>query len=202
MAHLPAEERRRQIIEAAVRVIGREGVAGATTRRIADEAKANLGTLHYTFRGKEDLFDSVFTYCWEVTGEVFEEVIVEGSGMESAATAVLDRYAALALADPALLAAQYHLLTWSFTTEVGREIADRTYRGMDELVVRALDRGRSDDEPTGNELAIARMIIALLDGVCLRYLVSRSETDLRDALAVAHRTLHEAFAGGLVEVRT
>ena len=199
MAYLSADERRRQIIQAAVRVIGREGVAGTTTRRIAEEANANLGTLHYIFSGKEDIFDSVFTYCWEVTSEVFDEVIVDGSGMEAAARAILDRYVVLAVADPVLLAAQYHLLAWSFTTETGREMAQRAYRGMDDLVIGALNRGRGVDEPIENVAAIARMIGSLVDGMCLRYLVSRSQEELHSAVAMAQRTMHEAFVAGLAD---
>ncbi|WP_093086609.1 TetR family transcriptional regulator [Pseudonocardia oroxyli] len=38
MPHVPQEERRPQLVAAAIRVIAREGVARATTRRIAEEA--------------------------------------------------------------------------------------------------------------------------------------------------------------------
>jgi AcrR family transcriptional regulator len=201
VAHVPAQERRQQIIEAAVRVLAREGVAGASTRRIAEEADANLGTLHYTFRGKDDVFDAVFNYCWHVTSQIFDEVIVEGAGMESGALAILNRYADLVVADPDFVATQYHLLTWSLTTDAGRRMADRAYRAMDDIVVEALNRAKAADEPANHELAIARIIIGVIDGICLRFLVSRSEQEMRDSIAMGARLMHEAFASGLAEAR-
>jgi AcrR family transcriptional regulator len=51
--------RRRTIIDAAVEIIAAEGVAGATTRRIAERANAPLGALHYCFRDKQELVELV-----------------------------------------------------------------------------------------------------------------------------------------------
>ncbi|TDD21919.1 TetR/AcrR family transcriptional regulator [Nonomuraea diastatica] len=55
MTYLSAGERRRVIVDAAVRVIATEGLARATTRRIAEQAGVPLGTLHYCFRNKDEL---------------------------------------------------------------------------------------------------------------------------------------------------
>ncbi|MBB4981676.1 MULTISPECIES: TetR/AcrR family transcriptional regulator [Streptomyces] len=65
MAYVSAEARREQLIEAAVRVIAREGADGATTRKIADEAKAPLASLHYCFQNKENLLLAVFAQLSE-----------------------------------------------------------------------------------------------------------------------------------------
>ncbi len=51
--------RRNELIAAAARLIAREGVAAATTRRIAAEAGIPLGKLHYWFAGKDDLLAAV-----------------------------------------------------------------------------------------------------------------------------------------------
>ncbi|GAB3462634.1 TetR/AcrR family transcriptional regulator [Actinophytocola sediminis] len=59
MVYLSADERRRTIIDAAVEVIAAEGLAGATTRRIAEHANAPLGALHYCFRDKDELIELV-----------------------------------------------------------------------------------------------------------------------------------------------
>ncbi|MDO5605448.1 MAG: TetR/AcrR family transcriptional regulator [Paracoccus sp. (in: a-proteobacteria)] len=48
-----------QIMDAAERVFAVVGFAGATTRAIADEAKVNLGLIHYHFGSKEELFEQV-----------------------------------------------------------------------------------------------------------------------------------------------
>lgn len=61
MPHIPVEQRKEHFVEAAVAVIAKHGVRGATTRRIADAAGAPLASLHYCFTRKEDLFLEVFT---------------------------------------------------------------------------------------------------------------------------------------------
>ncbi|MBA3294827.1 MAG: TetR family transcriptional regulator [Geodermatophilaceae bacterium] len=61
MARVAAHDRRQQLIEAAIRVAERDGIAATTTRRIATEAGASLATVHYCFRSKQELFEQVLT---------------------------------------------------------------------------------------------------------------------------------------------
>lgn len=74
MAYLSAEERRRTIIDAAIEVIASEGLARATTRRIAERANAPLGALHYCFRNKEELIQVVSDEGAEMLTAAFDEV--------------------------------------------------------------------------------------------------------------------------------
>lgn len=48
-------ERRKQIIDAALRVMIAEGVYNVTTRKIAEAAGVNVATLHYHFHNKEEI---------------------------------------------------------------------------------------------------------------------------------------------------
>ena len=50
MARVSAEERRRQLVAAAFRVIGRDGFAGVTTRRVCAEAGAPLARVSLLLR--------------------------------------------------------------------------------------------------------------------------------------------------------
>jgi len=59
MARVAAQDRRQQLIDAAIRVAERDGIAATTTRRIATEAGASLATVHYCFRSKQQLFEEV-----------------------------------------------------------------------------------------------------------------------------------------------
>lgn len=82
MAYLPAEERRSSIVDAAVVVIASHGLSGATTRRIAEEAKAPLGSLHYCFRNKAELIDLVAERGTTMLREAFDGVD-PGRGLEA-----------------------------------------------------------------------------------------------------------------------
>lgn len=59
MPHIPVAERRRQLAQAALRVLVRDGVAAASTRRIAEEAGMAQGAFHYCFRSKQELLHEV-----------------------------------------------------------------------------------------------------------------------------------------------
>lgn len=74
MAYLSAEERRRTIIDAAIEVIAQEGLARATTRRIAERANAPLGALHYCFRNKDELIQVVADEGAQMLDAAFDEV--------------------------------------------------------------------------------------------------------------------------------
>ncbi len=56
---LPAEKRRAQLIEAAMKVISKRGYAGATTEAIARQAGLTKGALYFHFGNKEDIFFAV-----------------------------------------------------------------------------------------------------------------------------------------------
>ncbi len=55
MPRVPADVRRTELVQAAIQVATREGLAATTTRRIAQELGISVGVVHYCFRSKEEL---------------------------------------------------------------------------------------------------------------------------------------------------
>ena len=51
----PAEQTRAALVHAALKLFGRQGFDGTSTRELAAEAKANIGSIAYHFGGKEGL---------------------------------------------------------------------------------------------------------------------------------------------------
>lgn len=194
MSHIPAGERRRQIIEVAARVIAREGVAKATTRRIGAASKANIGTLHYTFGSKSELLDATFEYCWDLAAEIIDTAFDVGGGPSATVRGLLTGYAELAIADPDLIAAQYQLLSWGITQEGGRtaQVAGVMTR-LDGLILDALRGAEWAAGLSVSHERLARMLGSLLDGILLRFIVTRSETDCRDDVETAIELLEAAF---------
>lgn len=74
MAYISVPERRKRIVEAAIEVIAENGLAGATTRRIAERAEAPLGALHYCFTNKEQLIELIIEEGVTMLGAAFEAV--------------------------------------------------------------------------------------------------------------------------------
>ncbi|WP_040841329.1 TetR/AcrR family transcriptional regulator [Nocardia brevicatena] len=81
MAHIALDDRRRQIVDAAVEVMATEGLARTTTRRVAERANAPLGALHYSFRNKEELIHLVMDRGAETLVECFR-IVDPDQGME------------------------------------------------------------------------------------------------------------------------
>ena len=69
------EERRRQIVEAAVRCFSRLGLHGASNSIICKEAGISPGHLYYYFENREALIHDVFAHWWRV-GEGYLDALM------------------------------------------------------------------------------------------------------------------------------
>jgi TetR/AcrR family transcriptional regulator, fatty acid metabolism regulator protein len=65
-----AAERRRQILDAAVRVFARQGFNGCRVSDIADEAGVAYGLVYHYFRSKDEVLDTLFVERWDVLLQV------------------------------------------------------------------------------------------------------------------------------------
>jgi TetR/AcrR family transcriptional regulator len=60
-----ADHTRARILDAAIREFSENGLAGARTEQIAEEAGVNKALLYYYFKGKEDLYAAALEYVFE-----------------------------------------------------------------------------------------------------------------------------------------
>jgi AcrR family transcriptional regulator len=72
---LPAEERRRAIVEAALRVFSAGSYAGSTTAEIAREAGVSEPVLYRHFASKRDLWVACLEVAWEEFRDGFDAAI-------------------------------------------------------------------------------------------------------------------------------
>jgi AcrR family transcriptional regulator len=72
---LPAEERRRAIVEAALRVFSAGSYAGSTTAEIAREAGVSEPVLYRHFASKRDLWVACLDVAWDEFRDGFDEAI-------------------------------------------------------------------------------------------------------------------------------
>jgi TetR/AcrR family transcriptional repressor of uid operon len=70
------DERRRQIVEAAVRCFDRLGLHGASNSVICKEAGISPGHLYYYFENREALIQAVFSHSW-VLGRGYLDALVD-----------------------------------------------------------------------------------------------------------------------------
>ena len=67
-------QRRRELLEAVLRIVARDGVAAVTHRAVAAEAEAPLPATTYYFAAKEDMIREAFRFFAEQSIEQIDEV--------------------------------------------------------------------------------------------------------------------------------
>jgi AcrR family transcriptional regulator len=190
---MSAGDRRELLVEAAIRVMTRDGVAKATTRAIASEAEMPLGVFHYAFRSKQELMTMVTeTIARQSKTEIDAAVLGDGP------PELLD----LALAgvrayfDHVVQHPLEHLVTYELTTNALRDeelldVAKRQYEyylEQNAALLEALGEllGLEFTEPLP---VVNRYIFSVMDGLALNWLAKGDEEEARAVLTVLARTL-------------
>ncbi|GAA3506955.1 TetR/AcrR family transcriptional regulator [Streptomyces showdoensis] len=184
MSRRSADERREQLIDAAIRVMIRDGVAKATTRAVVAEAGLPLGAFHYCFRAKEQLLHSVIERIMlraldppasPAAGEGTVDEVVRGT---------LRAYWERVRQNP-----DEHLLTYELTQYALRkpglaDVARGQYRHYTEVSLRQLESiaRRSGAEWTLPLPVLARYGLSVLDGLTLNWLIDRDDEAAAAAL--------------------
>jgi TetR/AcrR family fatty acid metabolism transcriptional regulator len=69
-----AADKRRLILDAAVRVFARRGFNGCRVSDIADEAGVAYGLVYHYFRSKDEVLDTLFLERWNVLLDAIREL--------------------------------------------------------------------------------------------------------------------------------
>jgi len=195
----PDDGRRAQLIAAATRVVARDGVAAATTRRIAQEAGVPHGLVHYWFSGKDELLEEVVQGMLRQLEAVTSVPAAAGSSGRSAAEDVIDRFrSAFAVAesdDRGRQIALFELTTWSLRSPDHREVARTQYAAYRATAASVTSAWLAEHkvELPGAPDVLAQFVAALFDGVNLAWLADPDGTRPDEIFALAS-TLLAQFA--------
>ncbi|MGJ4844198.1 TetR/AcrR family transcriptional regulator [Leifsonia sp. Le1] len=193
MTRISAVERRTALVQAALSVVARDGVAAATTRRIVAEAGMSLASFHYAFTSRDELMAELVNTV--VDGEqsafapVFEQQVAEQDAHEQAAPraepptmrdavrAGLQHYFAAVRADPDREKAMFELTQWALREPGFAPLARRQYDRYFEVAERAVVQaaaitGCAWSRPTAE---VARLLVVLTDGLTVAWLVTRDD---------------------------
>ena len=177
MARKPSAERRRQLTEAAIRAMTRDGVPRTTTRSIAAEAGVSLSVFHYCFDSKQALIESVITTIMDHYVDVVREAIQPRSTLQETIGAGFRAYWDHVVAHPG-----EHMLTYELTQYALREpefahLARHQYELYADTYAQLLERLRAS---MGFELSVpvpvlAGYLAAMTDGLTLSFLALGDE---------------------------
>ncbi|MGW7353247.1 TetR/AcrR family transcriptional regulator [Streptomyces sp. NPDC054784] len=154
-------ERRQRIIDAAIRVVARDGVAGLSHRRVAAEADVPLGSTSYHFASRDDLLVAALGQIsdeWLATVERWLEAVDPDAPLgEEIARFVADSLSG----DRTRARLEYELYLAALHHPGLRPIAAGCLDALTELL-----RRRTGDA------ARARALTVLLDGLMLQLLLT------------------------------
>ncbi|MBW8738624.1 MAG: TetR family transcriptional regulator [Streptomyces turgidiscabies] len=184
MARKPSAERRRQLTEAAIRAMTRDGVPRTTTRSIAAEAGVSLSVFHYCFDSKQALIESVITTIMDHFVDVVRAAIQPQSTLQETIRAGFRAYWDHVAAHPG-----EHMLTYELTQYALREpefthLARRQYELYTATYAELLEQLR---ETMGFELSVpvpvlASYLAAMTDGLTLNFLALGDEKTCVDII--------------------
>lgn len=72
-----------QILNAAKNVFQKKGMDGARMQEIADEAGINKALLHYYYRSKQQLFEAVFKFAFNLLAPQLNQILNDDSSIEN-----------------------------------------------------------------------------------------------------------------------
>ena len=187
---LSVEQRRAHLIEAAIGLAERKGVAAVTTRDVAQAAGVSLGVVHYCFENKDALMTEVVKCLTTDLRDAVDEDQQMLEWTEQGVDALRDllRVALSAMWFDVERTRDRQLLTYEITTYALREgestperlgIARNQYAFNDATLVDLLEKantltGTTWSVPVG---VLSRLMLAMIDGLVLRWLVDEdSET--------------------------
>lgn len=196
-SRLSVEERRAHLIEAAIGLAEKKGVAGVTTRDVAQAAGVSLGVVHYCFENKDALMTELVK---ALSAELRDSIDADASMWELAGSGTgalreLVRAGLELMWQNVENTPERQMLSYETTTYALREseqtpaklaIAREQYTFNDATVAAVLESAR---EATGTSWSVpvtslSRFTLNLIDGLVLRWLVdgdgaaARAQLDL------------------------
>lgn len=190
MTRIPVADRRTALVQAALRVVARDGVAAATTRRIVSEAGMPLASFHYVFASRDELMAELVSTV--VAGEEtdLEPALDPATApleLRAAIRSGLQHYLDGVRADPDREKAMFELTQWALREPGFAPLARRQYDRYYELAERA---ARDAAELTGSAWSlpvaeVARLLVTLTDGLTIAWLVTRDDVAAERSLDFA-----------------
>ena len=178
MPRVPADVRRTELVQAAIQVATREGLAATTTRRIAQELGISVGVVHYCFRSKEELLHEVIRVIADAQVQAARAAIVPGADLPSSVRNAFVGFWKLVEETPEAQLLTYELTSWALrnadTEPLAREQRESQLAGIEQILGEISAACGVSWSVSPDRLA--RMTLAITDGVTLGWLVDR-DTD-------------------------
>lgn len=192
------EDKRRLILDAAVRVFARKGYHTCRVGDIAEEAGVAHGLLYHYFRSKEELLETIFRETWR-------ELLDAVQSVEETDETARERLAGIAKIllrswrrDPDLVRVLVREVTRSSHLQERIEEIDAAFAGLERIIARGQEEGefRADLDPRMAAYVFYGALEEILTGWVLGQLEDGDEQITR-----AEETVVGVICGGLAADR-
>ena len=190
-----ATDRRRELVEAAVRVFARKGFHGSRVGDIAEEAGVAHGLLYHYFRSKDEVLETIFRDAWQ-------RLTIETDRIEASEIALreqLRRFARIYLGSwlvtPELIAVLVREIARS--PAVGSQVGE--VRGVFLSLMRMIEAARERGEVRAdcNALLAAWTVYGALEEILTGWVLGQlpaEEDDVERAVATVVDIAHAGLA--------
>jgi TetR/AcrR family transcriptional regulator, fatty acid metabolism regulator protein len=184
MAHAPPADKRRLILDAAIRVFARQGFHATRVSDIADEAGVAYGLVYHYFKSKDEVLNELFIERWSLLLVAIEEADKTAASprekLAAVATFIFDSYRH----DPELMKVIIVEVTRAANSfgQTHLEEIRRAYESIAKIVADGQQSGafRGDVAPMFASLAFYGAIEQLLSGWIFGT-IPASDTDFDEA---------------------
>ncbi|MFF8609751.1 TetR/AcrR family transcriptional regulator [Streptomyces sp. NPDC015346] len=173
MTRMPLADRRRQLTEAAIRAMTRDGVPRTTTRSIAAEAGVSLSVFHYCFDSKQALLESVITTITDHYVGVVKEALRPRGTLRETVRAGFGAYWEHVRAHPGEHMLTYELTQYALRTPGFEPLARRQHERYAEIYQELIEQlgATMELELRVPVPVLARYLASVTDGLTLNFLV-------------------------------
>ncbi|MET0559020.1 MAG: TetR/AcrR family transcriptional regulator [Solirubrobacterales bacterium] len=168
MAKAPPVDKRRQILDAAIRVFARQGFHATRVSDIADEAGVAYGLVYHYFKSKDEVLNELFLERWSLLLTAIEETDSSGAAprekLAAVASFIVDSYAH----DPELMKVIIVEVTRAANSFGRTHLTEirRAYQSIAKIVADGQEAGvfRDDIDPMFASMSFYGAIEQLLSG--------------------------------------
>jgi TetR/AcrR family transcriptional regulator, regulator of biofilm formation and stress response len=156
----------RQILDAAVQVVGRGGSGALTHRAVADIAGVPLGSMTYYFKDREDLMRQTMEHAVDIEAERLAAIVDDFDGgltVDTSVELLTEMFFDKTIADPL-----YDLALFEMFLEATRNPAVRNLtQAWSRMIAVLTDRVLPPTDPAVPRETAVQIVATLIDGLML-----------------------------------
>ncbi|GAB3622516.1 TetR/AcrR family transcriptional regulator [Mariniluteicoccus endophyticus] len=202
MPRMAAAERRAKLIDAARRVIARDGVTAATTRAVAAEAQMPLASFHYVFDSQIELMRELIHVFAEEEAQALGEIAFDPEDPSGAVESFLNGYLDHVIDKAGSQLAVFELAHYALRTPGLEPLAATRVDAARAMVLTVVNRFEEAYGPLQADVdALAQLTVVLGDGLATTLLCERDEARARAVVGLIAPKVEELAFGARLSSR-